>query len=94
MIGATGVAAADNLPARRWKMLLGVASWRSTINEPRSRSLGERRARVANFLLSGAYLGLTPRRYQSGEVDTTGRDKPAPTPERDMFSTNSHASQV
>ncbi|TFV37338.1 transposase [Bradyrhizobium niftali] len=28
---------------------------------------------LQTFLRLGAYLGLTPRRYQSGEIDRTGR---------------------
>jgi transposase len=36
-------------------------------------------ARFRRSVSVGAYLGLTPRRYQSGEVDTTGHISDAAT---------------
>ena len=39
-------------------------TFRSTIDDP---------ARFRSSRSAGAFLGLTPKRYQSGETDVTGR---------------------
>jgi transposase len=57
----------DNV-ARRLMTIPGVdvviaLAYTAVIDDP---------ARFRRSVLVGAYLGLTPRRYQSGEVDTTG----------------------
>lgn len=43
---------------------LTALSFIATIDDPK---------RFKSFANVGAYLGLTPRRYQSGEIDRTGR---------------------
>jgi transposase len=63
-----GVARADQT-VRRLMTVPGVGpvtalAFASTVDDPK-------RFRVASDV--GAYLGLTPRRYQSGELDRTGR---------------------
>ena len=60
----------DDLTLRRFMTVPGVGpvtalAFRSTIDEPNR----FKRARDV-----GPYLGLTPRRYQSGETDRHGRD--------------------
>ncbi len=68
-IGASPARAKISAPARRFMTLPGVGpvialAFRSAVEDP---------ARFRKSPSVGAYMGLIPRRYQSGEIDRAGR---------------------